>query len=137
MADITYLVTGKAHVWDVIDQHTAVASTDITVGQPINLTSSGTWQLADANASGKYVSVYIATRTAKSGEPLTGARQGMLDGLSVASLANNADVFLSDTAGALADAAGTNSYKVGVVLQVPGVGPTGTLDKVIKFNCPV
>lgn len=139
MATIALTTADKVEVIESIDQKTLPTGEDITAGQAIRVNTAGKWVKADAaagsNANGK--GVHIATRTAKSGESVTGIRQGKMDGWVLTGLAYGADVFLSDTAGALADAAGTTSVVLARVQSSTAV-PAGTAnDKTLRINCPL
>lgn len=86
----------------------------ITAGQAVYKLAAGTVGIADANASGKQQFRGIALETVGSGEACLIAYFGPVEGFT---LAGDVDtfVYLSDTAGELADTNGTMNVKVGRV----------------------
>lgn len=122
----SYTTSDARLVDDPIDRHTAYASVAITAGQVIRLNSSGKWVLAQATTAPNGAGCFIALRGAGVNQPLTGMRQGKMSGLDTA-LAPPAAVYLSDTAGGLADAAGTVSIVLGRVLEAG----------IVQFDCPL
>lgn len=140
MADITASATGSPVVEsDPRDQHNAVTAVAITALQSIYINSSGLWALADSGAVGTATSVYLATRTAAAGTPLTGSRRCIVDGLDVAALAYNAPIYLSGTAGAWADEVGSGETEVlaGRVIPVNGASIGATANKLVRFDLPL
>lgn len=134
MADLTitasdvHLITGSDE-----HQHTLPAGADITAGQMIQINSStGKWALANGTTAAKATNVYMALNSAKSGLPVTGLKTPCLVALgeALASLNFGVAVYLSDTDGALADAAGTVSTVVGYVTPIFGE----TADRVLRLT---
>lgn len=116
-------------------QRTLAAGADITAGQAVQESSTGKWTLANATTAALARNAYVATRTVKSGESVTAVREGLLDGYDLSGLAYNAPVYLSDTAGTLADAAGTVSHIMGYVEAGTGQQITSAHDKILRL-CP-
>jgi hypothetical protein len=89
--------------------------------------------LGNAAAAGNIGDGFIALNNAAAGEPVTAVKGPcILDvGEALAALAYGAVVYLSDTDGTLADAAGTVSTKVGNVL--PGFAAV-TPDKLLRVS---
>jgi hypothetical protein len=114
-------------------QHTAPAAVAITVGQAIRIDTNGKWELADGSGAGTLGDVYIADRTAAIGETVTGFKAPcLLDvGAALDALAFGALVYVSNTAGALGDAAGDVSKVAGTV--VPGWAQT-TAQKLLRVE---
>jgi hypothetical protein len=136
MAAIALVTANKVEVVETIDQHTAPAAVAVTAGQAVQLGTAGKWILAKATTAALARRTYIATRTVLAGEALTGIRQGVMDGFDLSGLAYNAPVYLSDTDGGVADAAGTVATIIGYVLGV-WAQPLGTAaDKVLAINTP-
>lgn len=105
------------------DQATYPAAEAITAGAPIRLdTANGRWTNANATSAAEARASHVATRTVIAGESLTGVRRCTLDGFNLDALAYDAAVYISNTDGRLADAAGTTSVVVGRV--VPGFAVT-------------
>jgi hypothetical protein len=134
MADLTVsscrLVRGNDE-----HQHTAPAGEAITAGQYIRLDpTTGKFVLGNATAAGEVGDGFIAAKDAAIGESLTGFKgPAVLDlGEALAALSFADPVYLSDTDGKLADAAGTVSTVVGKV--VPGWAGRGTADKLLRLS---
>lgn len=127
MADLTLTTANKINVGTAgpNTQFTGVAGAAITAGSPVCFdgTNDTVWP-ADANDAAKDAVAGIATRTVAAGEGVTCLRRGLMDGWSNLPVPGK-QVFVSDTAGALADAAGTASLPVGIVIPVSGQ-PLGT-----------
>jgi hypothetical protein len=99
-----------------IQQLTLPAAEAITAGAPVRIDTAG--KFTPRTARRPEARVWgIATKTVAAGEALTAVRRGILDGFTF-SQAYDAAIYLSDTDGTLADAAGTVSTVVGRV--VPG-----------------
>jgi hypothetical protein len=136
MSLVTVTVTNRVEVVESIEQKTLPAGAAIAAGNAVYPGTNGTWLLADAatNSSG----VHLALRTAAVGEGLTAMKQGRIDGINVASLAQNAGVYLSATPGRLETApSGTNSILIGRVSPA-NAQPLGTApDKILSVNPPL
>jgi len=107
MADITVtaarvglLYPQKADVRDYL------AAVTITKGQAVYILAAGTVGVADANASGAQQFRGIALNGGGAGQAISVLHDGECAGFTVTGNANTL-LYLSDTAGALADAAGT------------------------------
>jgi len=127
MADLTLVTANKINV-DTAGPNTqfeGVAAAAITAGSPVCFdgTNDTVWP-SDANDAAKDAVAGIACRTVAIGETVTCLRRGYMSGWSNLPVPGSV-VFVSDTAGALADAAGTLSLAVGVVFPVQGQ-PLGT-----------
>lgn len=116
MADLT--VTA-AQVGLVFPQKSVVrdyiATETITAGQAVYFPSTGKVGIADANAAGKQQFRGIALNGGGAGQGISVLHEGEIFGFTLTSLNADALVFLSDTAGALADAAGTMTVRCGRV----------------------
>jgi hypothetical protein len=115
-------------------QWTGVAGEAIATPGPVYFhATTGRFFRSDGNAAAPANGVFgIATHAcAGAGEPLTVIRQGPMDQFDVSALNFGAKLFLSDTVGALADAAGTRSVVVGTVVPVFGTQPGTTPDKIL------
>lgn len=117
MADLTIGSNGislvqadKAEIVDVI------AVEAITAGQPVYITTAGKAGIADANASGKQQFRGIALKDTGAGKACPVLKKGFLAGYALSGVAYNGAVYLSDTAGSLADAAGTMTVNCGRVV---------------------
>jgi hypothetical protein len=123
MADLTLTTADKVNV-DTSGpniQFTGVAGAAITAGSPVCFDGTNDRLIvSDANNAAADAVAGIATRTVATGESLTCVRIGYMSGWSNLPVPGK-QVFVSDTGGALADAAGT----VGIVVPVFGA-PLGT-----------
>lgn len=95
--------------------YSVLAAEAITAGQAVYFTTSGTAGVADANAANKQQCRGIALHAAGAGQAVDVLKRGMCYGFTLTSQSHDDPVFLSDTAGALADAAGTLTVPVGLV----------------------
>jgi hypothetical protein len=140
MADLALVTADKVQVVSVMnDQLTITCGEDIVAGAPVYLKAAdGKFYNGDGNAAPANVNPYgVATHTAKSGQALTAIRRGIMDGWDLSGMNFGETVYLSDTVGRLADAAGTFSAKVGIVIP-GGAVPLGTaFDKLLKVECQI
>ena len=130
MADLTVVAAEVAAV-KMIDDFTIPRTETVPVGGFGRVDSNGRLVLGNATTTGE-----LGNRRGIVFELLAGnvrvMAQGLLDlGSALDSLAIGAQVFISNTDGLLADAAGTVSCVAGIV--VPGLGET-TADKLLYVN---
>lgn len=140
MADITASATGNPTVESLPeDQLTLNTAADITALDAIYVNSSGLWAKADADSAGTASMVYIALRTCKSGESLTGTRKGIVDGLALADMAYGDPIYLSGTAGKWQDEVGSTQVEVLAARVIPATGHNigTTANKLAKFDIPL
>ncbi len=119
MADIA-LVADRVdvvfpHSSEIIDVKLVEA---VTRGQVVYQSTAGTFGVADANAAGKQQARGIALRGGAAGETISILKRGVATGYTVAGLNADVALYLSDTAGALADGAGTLSVICGRVFAL-------------------
>lgn len=100
-----------AEVYDFIAAETIVA------GQALYVDANGKVGLAGAAAAGKQQVRGIALNGGGAGQAISVLKRGHLAGATL-SIAYDSIVYLSDTLGALADAAGTLSVRVGRVVPL-------------------
>jgi hypothetical protein len=112
MADIVVAVAGTLRVVESIEQLTAPAAEAILAGAPVRFHTDGTFTNANGSAAGEAGAYGVATDSVAAGWPVTAIRKGVVDGYTF-SQAYGAPIFLSNTDGTLADAAGTVSVTVG------------------------
>jgi len=129
MADITVTAGQVGAVYPLkADIRTYTAAAAITAGQPVYIVAaSGTVGVADANDSGKEQCEGIALNAAAIGQAVDVLRAGECYGFT---LSGNYDslAYLSDTAGSLADAAGTMTVIVGRVVPMNDSSKTKVLE---------
>lgn len=117
MADITRTHTAVADVWPLkTKKHPFTAAVDVQAGQPLYIDANGKANLADANGSAPANTyVGVAMQTVKAGQIVDAAWDGDIVGYDLSGVAYGAAVYVSNTAGELADAAGTATLLVGYV----------------------
>lgn len=112
---------------------TLLAGATITRGQAVAIDTNGKAVLADASTSAQNNFRGIALNGAAAGEAVTIMVHGTLYGFTLTGVAYDGVVYLSNTAGALADAAGDVSLVAGRVRPMhDGATPT----KVLYVNVP-
>jgi hypothetical protein len=135
MADIALLTADRVEVVEMFEQFPGVAAEAIEAGAPVRFdTSSGKVTNANGTTAPEARIYGISLKSVPAGMAVTVMVRGILDGFALSGMAYDAPVYLSDTDGRLADAAGTVSTVVGRV--VPGHATTlGTAaDKLLKVN---
>src|SRR6266508_6309853 len=110
MADLALVTANTLNkdLTDKVSDLTLKASVDLTAGWAVYIDANGKWAKADATGAAGAANQRlwgVVLKTVKAGVPVTAVRKGALDGYDVSGLAFNAKIYLSDTAGALADAA--------------------------------
>lgn len=130
MADITITASKVALVRAEEDGlHTHPAAEAITAGQAVRLdTANGKFTKSNASSAAEARTKGIALRTVATGEALTAVQRGIVDlGAALDALGYDADVFLSTTDGALADATARQNEKQTVTIGGAPTGGTFTL----------
>lgn len=122
MANLSLVTANRVEVVEALIQMTLVAAEAIAAGQAVRIDTNGKFTKANGSAAGEARIYGLAAHTVIAGEPVTAIRKGVMDGVDVSGLAYDAVVYLSDTDGTLADAAGTVSTVVGRV--IPGTSVT-------------
>jgi hypothetical protein len=132
MADLTITATAVAPV-SILERITAPAAEAINAGQAVRFdVSSGKLTKANGSSAAEARMSGLALQSVAAGETLTALRKGLVDvGNALSALAYDADVYLSDTDGTLADAHGTVTLIAATV--VPGWGYT-TADKLLRLD---
>lgn len=110
---------------------TGIAGVDLTAGEIVYFNSSGKLVKTNAGAAGTAKCAGMVLETKKAGQATAILVRGHVGGVTVSGLAYAAKVYASDTAGELADAAGTVSLHVGTVVPMPDLP---TLTKVLWFQ---
>lgn len=121
MADLTITAADVAAM-KILDQDTYPVSEAVDAGEVVNLDSNGEGRLADASTAplaGNLQGIALRSANAAGATGVTILRKGTLYlGAALDGLAVDAPVYLSDTAGKIADAAGTVSTVLGHVVVV-------------------
>jgi hypothetical protein len=119
MADIALTATQVTAVDpEKAEIHDFLAAEALTRGQAVYMTTTGTVGIADGNASGKTALAGVALRAAAAGQPVPVLKSGAVYGYTVAALNVGTGIYLSDTAGALADAQATITTIYGRVIAL-------------------
>lgn len=115
MADLALTAAQIAAVHPHLSEIYSVLATEaLTAGQAVYFTTAGKAGIADANVANAQQCRGIALNAAGVGEPVDVLKRGHVYGFTL-SQDHDTPIFLSDTAGALADAAGTLTVPVGIV----------------------
>lgn len=156
MADLALVTAGRLNVVSGVgnghEQETFEAAEQINVGQVFRIdTSTGKATKGNATAVGESgiaagaavarevptFQLYLCIDQARqAGNPVTGLRKGKVDGFELSALSYGQRVYLSDTDGALGDAAGTVPLAVGRVMPRPLTGTPTVQDKVLSVDFP-
>lgn len=134
MADLV-IVPSKVSPLDTVEKITAPSAVALTAGQYCVIdATTGKAKLGDASAAAQVADGGINITTPRFvGDAVTLVKDGRVAlGDALGSMAFGAQVFASDTDGALADAAGTQSLVIGYVEPVHG-GVPGTPDRVLRL----
>jgi len=128
MADITVTAAQVAVVYpEQAEIVQMIAAAAITAGQAVyTVASTGKAGIADANDSGKEQFRGIALNAAAAGGGVSVLKKGHVYGFTLSGNYDSA-AYLSNTAGALADAAGTMTVNCGRVVGLPEANATKVL----------
>jgi len=110
-----------------------IAAEAITAGQPVYLNSAGKVAVSDANIAGKQRVNGIALKSVAASQATSVLVKGHLAGFALSGVAYDGALWLSDTAGSLADAPGTQSIRVGRVTSLPDK----SFSKLLYVDCDV
>lgn len=117
MADFSLVTADKVFVIESLEQMTLPTDEAITAGMAVRIaTATGKFTKANGTTTGEYRAYGIATTTVAAGFPVTAIAKGVMAGWDFGSANYDADVYLSDTDGRLADATGTQTKRVGQVI---------------------
>lgn len=130
MANIAVATADKIEVVESIIQMTLVAAEAISAGAGVRIDTNGKFTNGNGTTTTENDLYGIATKTVAAGEALTAIRKGVLDGFTF-SQAYWAVIYVSDTDGRLADAAGTASKTVGRVIPATATTIGTAFDKLL------
>jgi len=123
MTALALVTANRVEVVEALIQMTLVAGEAIPAGQAVRIDgTTGKFTKANGTIAAEARMYGVAAHTVVAGEALTAIRKGVMDGIDISALAYDAAVYLGDTDGTLADAAGTVSVVVGRV--IPGTSVT-------------
>lgn len=118
MADITRTKAKIGVVYpNKAEIDNGIAAVAIEAGQPVYIDSNGKYNLADANDAAADQFRGIALESVAAGQPVSVLVRGECYGFTLAG-AYDSEVFVSNSVGELADAAGGTSLSVGRVVAV-------------------
>lgn len=136
MANIALAANSTAEIVESIQQRTAPCLEDIPPRSPVRFdATTGKFTLANGTTAAEAVVYGISSNviTVKAGGTITAVKRGMMDGFDFTQ-SYGAAIYLSDTDGRLADAAGTVSVKVGTIVSA-WANPTNTAaDKLLSIE---
>ena len=139
MADLALVTAGVMHVVDANphSQITTVANAALVAGQICSLVAAtGKAQLADADVETLAGQLWMATRNCAAGEAITLSRDCVVAGFDLSSInPGGVAVYLSNTAGAMADAAASPGTSIVVGRTMPVFANGATADRLLHF-CP-
>ena len=117
-------------------QHTFIANAAMDRLTPVYIVAAtGKVAATDADADATADAWGVTARDCVAGEAVTVIRQGLVDGLTLDSLNYGATLYVSGTAGRIADAAGAAEKVVGHVLPVAGTTIGVAADKLFYVDC--
>ena len=136
MAELSMLNADTLRVVESFEQCTLVAGETITPGQAVRIdTSSGRFTKANAGSApeARIYGIAVGSHIIPAGYPLTAIRRGVVDGFDLTA-AYDAAIYLGNTDGALADAAGTVNVVVGRVLPATAQPIGSDSSKLLLIN---
>lgn len=136
MADITLTTSATARVVESIEQCTLIAAENISPGQAVRIDpSSGRFTLANATSASeaRVYGIACGGHTIPAGYPVTAIRRGVVDAY-IFNGSYDAPVYLSNTDGTLADAAGTVNVVIGRVLPAAAASLGAGNSKLLLIN---
>ncbi len=126
VANISVIKPEDAEVVQVV-----VAET-VTAGQPLFFDSNGKGQLADANAAGERQARCLTLEAGLTNQSVSCLKRGFVEGFTLTDQSFDDPIFLSDTVGVLADAAGTVTVPVGLVGTI--AKDSSTISKILYLD---
>ena len=133
MAAIPVATAGRIRIVESIEQATEVAGEAILAGAPVRFDTNGNFVNGNGTTATEAAVYGVATSSVAANEALTAVKKGVLDGFTF-SQAYGAPIYVSDTDATLADAAGTVSVKVGMVIAAKGQQIGTAADKLLEVN---
>jgi hypothetical protein len=135
MADVVLVTAGQLRVEESLEQMTLPAGVAVAAGQSVRQdATTGKWALADASAAGTSDAYGMAVKTVPAGMAVTAIRRGVIEGFNLTDQDYGEQIFLSDTAGGIADAVGTTSSVVGEVIAVHSQRIGSSPDKLLRVD---
>lgn len=135
MANIALKTANRVEIVESIHQMTLVAAEAIVPGAPVRIDTAGKFTNANGTTTteNRVWGIAVGQKAILAGTPCTAIRRGVLDGYTF-SQAYDAAIYLSDTDGTLADAAGTVSTVVGRVIPGTAVTLGNNPDKLLSVE---
>lgn len=135
MANLALVTAHQVHIVESLHQMTLVAAEAIEPGAPVRIDTAGKFTNSNGSSAGEARVWGIATgeKAIPAGWPVTAIRRGVLEGYNLTQ-AYDAAIYLSDTDGTLADAAGTVSTVVGRVIPATATTLGTAYDKLLSIE---
>ncbi len=129
MADLTATIAAVAVIFPLkAEIHTGIAGEAIDAGEVLYINATtGLLAIADANDAGLQQARGIALQSAGANQALNFLKRGHVAGYDLSSQSPDDQIFLSDTVGLMADAAGTMTVPVGRVVIMTDKAATKVL----------
>lgn len=135
MADFALTTANRVEVVKVFEMlPPLIAAEAIVAGAPIRIDTNGKATNGNGTSTTENNVKGIATKTVAAGQAVTALKKGIMDGYAFGSTAYAAPVYVSDTDGTLADAAGTASKTVGYVFPGNAVTLGTASDKLLMVD---
>lgn len=135
MANLALVTAARVRVVESFEQMTLPCAEAVIAGQAVRIdTTTGKFTLSNGSSAGEARIYGIATQSQAAGLAVTAVRRGVFDGFDLSAKAYDLAIYLSDTDGMLADAAGTVSTVVGRVIPNFGVTLGTAADKLLLVH---
>jgi hypothetical protein len=135
MTDLALVTANRLYLVESLEQMTLPAVEAIVAGQSVRIdTSTGKFTKANGTTAAEKRAYGMALKTVAAGQPVTAVRKGVVDGYDLSGLAYDADVYLSDTDGMPADAAGTVERKIAKVIPAFATTLGTAADKLLRVD---
>jgi hypothetical protein len=121
----------RLSVVESIEQDTHPAAAAITAPAIVKQNTSGQWAAAVAADTG----VYLVVKSVPAGMPVTGIKQGVVDGLNLSALAYGAPLY-SNASGVPDTATSTNALIIGEVIAAHSNQTGAAADKLFRVDMP-
>ena len=112
----------------------AKLSATVTAGQALYQVTTGKYAVADANAANLRQVRGVALEGGAAGQVVPMLRVGVVTGFTLTDQSHDDPIFLSNTLGAFADAAGTVEVPVGVIITMPDGDDTKAIYFDIRYG---
>jgi hypothetical protein len=136
MPNLALVTANRCRIVESLEQMTlpGTVSESLAAGDAVRIdTTTGRWTKANGTSAGE-ARIYGVLTDSDNGINWTAVRRGVLDGFDLDDQDYDDAIYLSDTDGTLADAAGTVSVLVGRVIPATGTTLGTAYDKLLLVN---